>query len=56
MTAKVVFLGRVLVLYGPETADARAHFHDAVAEAVRRLWPEEAGAPLAFRPRLRNLG
>jgi hypothetical protein len=50
MAAKVAFLDRVLVLYGPEAADARAHFHDAVAEAVRRMWPEAAGSPVQLRP------
>jgi hypothetical protein len=40
MAGKVAFLDRVLALYGPETADARAEFRDAVADAVRRTWAE----------------
>jgi hypothetical protein len=36
MAGKVAFLDRVLALYGPETADARAEFRDA----VRRTWAE----------------
>jgi hypothetical protein len=39
MAAKIAFLDRLLVLYGPEAVDARAQFHDAVAETVRRMWP-----------------
>jgi hypothetical protein len=37
MAAKVALLDRVLVLYGPETADARRALRDAIAEgkAVR---------------------
>src|SRR5262245_41229154 len=34
MAAKVVFLDRVLSVYGPEAATARAHFHDAVEDGV----------------------
>jgi hypothetical protein len=43
MAAKVALLDRVLTAYGPEAAQAHAHFHEAVAEAVRRMWPAEAG-------------
>ena len=50
MAAKVAFLDRVLELYGPETADARAQFRDTMAEAVRRMWPEDANAPPRRRP------
>jgi hypothetical protein len=45
MTAKVVFLDRVLGLYGPEAADARGELREAVADAVRRIWPEERSGP-----------
>jgi len=50
MAAKISFLDRMLALYGPEAAPIRARFHDAVAEAVRRMWPEDAGVPLQLRP------
>jgi hypothetical protein len=50
MAAKIAFLDRLLVLYGPEAVDARAQFHDAVAETVRRMWPEENGRPVQLRP------
>jgi hypothetical protein len=45
MAAKIAFLDRVLGLYGPQAAEARASFHEAVQEAVRQMWPDEAGVP-----------
>jgi len=50
MAAKVAFLDRMLVLYGPEAADARVRFEDAVKESVRRMWPEEAQQPAGLAP------
>src|SRR5438034_7053926 len=44
MAAKVALLDRVLVLYGPETADARRALRDAIAEGVRRTWPADQSA------------
>jgi hypothetical protein len=41
MAAKVAFLDRVLVLYGPETAEARSDLRVAVADAIRRIWPTD---------------
>jgi hypothetical protein len=50
MAAKVTFLGRILAAYGPDEAEARAEFHEAVREAVGRMWPREAGAPAQYSP------
>jgi len=50
MAAKVAFLDRLLSLYGPEAAEARAGFHEAVEEAVRQMWPDEAGVPAHLAP------
>ena len=50
MAAKVAFLDRVLAVYGPEAAEARVRFHDAVNEAVQQMWPEEAGRPAQLAP------
>jgi len=50
MTAKVAFLDRVLALYGPEAAGARDECRDAVADAVRRMWPGERGGPAQLAP------
>src|SRR4029453_17348750 len=52
MAAKVAFLDRVLGFYGPEAAEARASFHEAVEEAVRQIWPEEAGGPAHLAPNM----
>jgi Na+-transporting methylmalonyl-CoA/oxaloacetate decarboxylase gamma subunit len=41
MAAKVAFLNRVLVLYGPEAAEARDELRAVVADAVQRMWPSE---------------
>jgi hypothetical protein len=50
MAAKVAFLDRVLTAYGPEAAEARARFRQAVEEAVRRMWPQEARERAQFTP------
>ena len=50
LTAKVVFLDRVLGLYGPEAAGARGELREAVADAVRRIWPEERSGPAQLAP------
>src|SRR5215469_12507457 len=50
MAAKVAFLDRVLTVYGPEAAEARVRFHDAVSEVVQQMWPEEARRPAQLAP------
>jgi hypothetical protein len=50
MAAKVAFFDRVLTNYGPEAAGARAGFHEVVKDAVRQMWPGEAGAPAHLAP------
>jgi len=50
MAAKVAFLDRVLTAYGPEAAEAHAQFRNAVAEAARSMWPDEAGAQAQLLP------
>lgn len=50
MAAKVAFLDRVLTVYGPEAAGARVACRDAVADAVRRMWPEERGRSAQLAP------
>jgi hypothetical protein len=41
MAAKISFLNRVLDLYGPEAADARAQFRLAVKDAIANMWPAD---------------
>src|SRR4030095_5324853 len=50
MASKVAFLDRVLGLYGPEAAGARGECRDAVADAVRRMWPGERVVPAQLAP------
>jgi hypothetical protein len=50
MAAKVSFLDRILTAYGPEANEARREFREAVAEAVRRLFPEGTEAPSHLPP------
>jgi hypothetical protein len=50
MAAKVALLDRVLLLYGPQTADARRALRESVEEGVRRTWPEDGQAPTELSP------
>lgn len=50
MAAKITFLDRVLAAYGPETAEVRVEFRQAMGEAVRRMWPQELGAQAQLQP------
>jgi hypothetical protein len=50
MAAKVAFLDRVLAVYGPEAAEARTRFHEAVKDAVMAMWPGETGVPAHLAP------
>src|SRR5437899_9198145 len=50
MSAKIALLDRVLVLYGPQTADARHALRDSVAEGVRRTWPADGSRPARLEP------
>lgn len=50
IAAKVAYLDRVLTVYGPETAEVRKLFHDSVAEAVGKIWPQTHDGPTQFIP------
>jgi hypothetical protein len=54
MASKVAFLDRVLALYGPEAADARAEFRDVFTDAVRRIWAAEGSGPTQLAPNERK--
>ena len=50
MAAKIALLDRVLMLYGPQTTDARHALRDSVAEGVRRTWPADGRRPAQLEP------
>lgn len=50
MSAKIALLHRILVLYGPQTADARRALRQSVAEGVHRTWPADGRRPVTLDP------
>src|SRR5262249_52184028 len=46
MSAKAVFLDRVLGGFGPESADVRALLRETIEENIERMWPREANRDL----------
>ena len=50
MAAKVALLDRVLLLYGPQTAEARRALRESIEEGVRRTWPGQGQAPAQLSP------
>jgi hypothetical protein len=50
IAAKVALLDRVLVLYGPETTEARRALRDATAEGLRRTWPDNPRRAVQLNP------
>ena len=43
MSARVIFLDRVLTLYGPETKDARDLLRITLVRTRDKLWPQDSG-------------
>jgi hypothetical protein len=50
MAAKATFLDRLLAAYGPEAADARALFREAMVNAVQQIWPSDKNRPASLGP------
>ena len=50
MAAKVAYLDRVLVLYGPDAAGARVALRSGVQEVVNNIWPGSRDAEVRFSP------
>jgi hypothetical protein len=50
MAAKVAFLDRVLVAYGPEAAGIRAEVRSSVEEGIRQIWPAQMRQPTRLAP------
>src|SRR5207253_4332401 len=51
MAAKVGFLDRLLVAYGPEAAEVRAALRYSVEEGMRQMWPGQMRRPADRSPR-----
>ncbi len=45
MAAKVAFLDRLLIAYGPEAAEVRAALRYSVEEGMRQMWPGQMRRP-----------
>jgi hypothetical protein len=54
MAAKMVFLDRLLALYGPDASGVRRLFRDTVAESLHRMWPGDARAQIQPGPNRRK--
>ncbi|HYL69449.1 MAG TPA: hypothetical protein VEX69_09805 [Candidatus Limnocylindria bacterium] len=50
MSAKVVFLDRVLAHYGPETNEAREVLRSSVVRVLNQMWSKERTNPLGTEP------
>lgn len=50
MAAKVVFLERVLVIYGPETAETRTQLHGTTEGMIQTLWPDRGSQEAQVDP------
>ncbi len=50
LAARIVYLDRVLAMYGPETGVAREELREATASMLGRMWPEEAGGKVGLEP------
>jgi hypothetical protein len=48
MSAKIVFLDRVLTGFGTEGAQIRARFHEGIEEMIRRTWSETGKGQAMF--------
>jgi len=50
IAARIVYLDRVLAMYGPATAEARAELKQAATGMLHRMWPEERGEKVDLEP------
>lgn len=50
MSAKIAYLDRALVIYGPETRDAREKMRQATAQMILSVWPDDATAATKIVP------
>lgn len=50
LAARIIYLDRVLAMYGPETATSRDELKQATANMIERMWPDERGAKVVLEP------
>ncbi len=50
LASRIIYLDRVLAMYGPETAVARDELRQATASMIGRMWPEEPGGQVVLEP------
>ena len=50
VSAKIIFLDRVLAHYGPETKEARDVLRSAVVRTLNQMWPEDSSQPAQLDP------
>jgi hypothetical protein len=50
LAARIIYLDRVLAMYGPETALARDELREATSGMIERMWPEERGVQVELEP------
>ena len=50
LAARIIYLDRVLLMFGPETAEARDELKHATSNMIHRMWPEGPGATVELEP------
>ncbi|MBP2647776.1 MAG: hypothetical protein H6Q77_1400 [Gemmatimonadetes bacterium] len=50
LASRIIYLDRVLAMYGLETAQARDELREATSGMIERMWPEERGAQVVLEP------
>ncbi len=50
MAARIIYLDRVLAMYGQETTEARGELRQATTSMIERMWPDERGAKAGLEP------
>jgi Protein of unknown function (DUF4239) len=51
ISAEILFLDQLLVIYGPEAKQTRIEAHQLAEESVDRIWPSEASLRSQLRPK-----
>ena len=50
LASRIIYLDRVLAMYGPETAGARGELKQATTAMIHRMWPDERGEKVLLEP------